>query len=145
MMIEVFKIDDNIRPIWRDVREFLYRALKKYGQDDRYPLDYLLTDLITGKMQLWVIIGDGHNVMSATVTEIVRYPLGDAVNIFLMGGEGMDEWGDLLHDALVKYAKEVNAKWIDTGSRRGIGKKFYDRLGYVRKQENYCYDLHSRN
>ena len=56
-------------------------------------------------------------------------------------GECMDEWGDLLHNAMVNYAKEVGAKWIDTGSRRGIGKKFYDRLGYKRKYETYSFEV----
>ena len=53
----------------------------------------------------------------------------------------MEDWGDLLHNAIVKYAQEVGAKWIETGSRRGIGKLFYDRLGYKRRYESYSYEV----
>jgi len=53
----------------------------------------------------------------------------------------MDDWGDYLHESMVKYAAENNIKWIDTGSRRGIGKKFYDRLGYTRKYETYSFEV----
>lgn len=125
---------------WPHVRGFLSAALNKYGVNERFPLDCVLLDLALEKSQLWVII-DNNIVKSAIVTEIEHYPLGDALILFLMGGESMEEWGDLLHDAMVKYAKEIGAKWIDTGSRRGIGKMFYDRLGYTRKYETYSYEI----
>jgi len=137
----IFKVQkENTSRVWIEVREYLDSALKKYGQDKRYPVDVLLSDILNGRMTLWVVVDD-HAVVCAAVTERIRYPLGDAINIFLTGGKGMESWGDLLHDAMVTYAKEVGAKWIDTASRRGIGKKFYDRLGYNRRQENYSYDI----
>lgn len=103
-------------------------------------MDFVLRDLIDGNSQLWTIVSDDR-VVSAVVTEVEHYPLGDALIIFLMGGESMEDWGDLLHNAMVKYAEDIGAKWIDTGSRRGIGKMFYDRLGYSRKYETYSYQV----
>lgn len=108
--------------------------------DKKYPLDYVLRDLVAGTAQGWLIVQNDKPV-SATVTEIQEYPLGKAVNIFLMGGDSMQDWGDELHEAIVKYAREIGAKWIETGSRRGIGKLFYDRLGYTRRYESYTYEV----
>lgn len=139
--MDIYKISqDQITATWLHVRPFLDAALNKYGVNERFPLDCVLMDLVDGKSQLWVIV-DNEKIVSATVTEVERYPLGDQLIIFLMGGESMEDWGDMLHNAMVKYAKEIGAKWIDTGSRRGIGKLFYDRLGYTRKYETYSFEV----
>ena len=140
-MIQVYELNkDQVLQVWTDIRGFLDSALKKYGQDERYPVDILLADLISGRMQGWVIRKDDVTVCAA-VTEIIRYPLGDAVNVFLTGGDNMDEWGDDLHNAIVDYAHKIGAKWVDTASRRGLRKKFYDRLGYQCKQVNFSYKV----
>ena len=139
--MEIYKVPkENIYQMWPYMRPYLDAALRKYGVNERFPLDHVLLDLCFGVSQGWAIV-DNNKVVSATVTEIEHYPLGDQIIIFLTGGECMDEWGDLLHNAMVNYAKEVGAKWIDTGSRRGIGKKFYDRLGYKRKYETYSFEV----
>lgn len=141
-MMNIYKISqDQITSTWLHVRPFLDAALNKYGVNERFPLDCVLMDLVDGKSQLWVIVDGDNRVLSATVTEVEKYPLGDQLIIFLMGGESMEDWGDMLHNAMVRYAKEIGAKWIDTGSRRGIGKLFYDRLGYKRKYETYSFEV----
>ena len=142
-MIEIHKINrENVAETWPHMREFLDAALQKFGMHERYPLDFVLRDLISGQSQSWLVLDDS-KLVSAVVTETIEYPLGKVLNLFLMGGEDMNNWGDILHEAMVKYAREINARWIDTGSRRGIGKKFYDRLGYARKYENYTYEVAS--
>lgn len=139
--MNIYKISqDQVTGTWMHVRPFLDAALNKYGVNERFPLDCVLMDLVDGRSQLWVIV-DGERVVSAAVTEVEKYPLGDQLIIFLMGGESMEDWGDMLHNAMVMYAKEIGAKWIDTGSRRGIGKLFYDRLGYKRKYETYSFEV----
>ena len=139
--MEIYKISiDQVPMYWPHVRKYLDAALKKYGVNERFPIDYVLLDLVLGKSQGWIIVDDDQ-IKSAIVTEIEHYPLGDQLIIFLVGGESMEDWGDMLHNAMVEYAKEVGAKWIDTGSRRGIGKKFYDRLGYTRKYETYSFEV----
>lgn len=122
------------------MRDYLDAALKKFGMDKKFPLDYVFRDLVAGTSQGWLITQDDKPV-SAVVTEVQKYPLGDALNIFLMGGDSMENWGDELHEAMVKYAKFLGAKWIETGSRRGIGKLFYDRLGYTRRYETYTFEV----
>lgn len=140
-MIEVFKINKEVlSDYWPYMRPFLQSALEKFDMDKRFPIDYVLLDLTAGRSQGWVIVESG-TVVSAIVTEQIQYPLGKALNIFLVGGENMAEWGDILHESMVKYARENGISWIDTGSRRGIGKKFYDRLGYRRKYENYTFEV----
>lgn len=142
-MIEIHKINrENVAETWPHMRDYFDAALRKFGMHERYPLDFVLRDLISGQSQSWLVLDD-NKLVSAVVTETIEYPLGKVLNLFLMGGENMDDWGDVLHEAMVKYAKEINARWIDTGSRRGIGKKFYDRLGYARKYENYTYEVAS--
>lgn len=142
MTIQIYKVDkEQVTEWWLHVRPFLESALCKFGVNERFPLDCVLRDLVNGRSQLWTIASNDQ-ITSAVVTEVEHYPLGDALIIFLMGGESMQDWGDLLHDAMVKYADEIGAKWIDTGSRRGIGKMFYDRLGYSRKYETYSFNCH---
>ena len=139
--MNIYKIDPkDIPDYWPHMRTFLDAALNKYGVNERFPIDYVLLDLMTGKSQGWVIVDD-RTVVSAIVTEVEKYPLGDVMIIFLVGGESMEDWGDMLHDAMVEHAKEIGAKWIDTGSRRGIGKLYYDRLGYTRKYETYSFEV----
>lgn len=139
--MNIYKIESkDIPEYWIYMRPFLDSALNKYGMNERFPIDFVLMDLMLGKSQGWIIV-DNDKVVSAVVTEVEKYPLGDVMMIFLMGGESMDDWGDYLHESMVKYAAENNIKWIDTGSRRGIGKKFYDRLGYTRKYETYSFEV----
>lgn len=141
MTNQIYKVDkERVTEFWPHVRSFLHSALCKFGVNERFPLDCVLSDLVDGRSQLWTITSNDQ-ITSAVVTEVEHYPLGDALIIFLMGGESMQDWGDLLHDAMVKHAGEIGAKWIDTGSRRGIGKIFYDRLGYSRKYETYSYQV----
>lgn len=140
--MQIYKLNkEDIPGVWLTIRPFLDAALNKYDVSKKFPLDCVLRDLVSGASQGWVIVNDAGVVVSAIVTEIEHYPLCDTVIIFLMGGESMEDWGDLLHNAIVKYAQEVGAKWIETGSRRGIGKLFYDRLGYKRRYESYSYEV----
>lgn len=142
--IVIYKVHpDQVPAYWPYIRGYLDAALKKHKWDERYPLDHLAMELRSRECTkvVWVAVKDSEDVVCATITDLDEYPNGLAVNVFLTGGEGMHEWGDLLHEALVAYAKSVGAKWIDTSSRRGIGKLFYDRLGYTRKQETYVYEV----
>lgn len=139
--IAIHKLDASIvLNNWPLIRPFLLSALTKFDTDKKYPIDFVLLDLVRGDSQAWAIIKDG-KIISASVTSINHLPEGKSLFLFLTGGEGMHEWGTKLHDAFVAYAKENGAKWIDTCSRRGIGKMFYDGLGYVRKSENYTYEV----
>jgi hypothetical protein len=139
--MNIYKIaPEDIPEYWKHIRPFLDAALNKYGVNERFPIDFVLMDLLLGKSQGWAII-DNDKVVSAVVTEVEKYPLGDVLILFLMGGESMSDWGDMLHDAMVVHAKEIGAKWMDTGSRRGIGKLYYDRWGYTRKYETYSFEV----
>ena len=88
-MIEVFKINKEvIHEYWPHMRDFLQSALEKFGTHERFPIEYVLLDLTAGRSQGWVIVESG-TVVSAIVTEQIQYPLGKALNIFLVGGENI--------------------------------------------------------
>jgi hypothetical protein len=138
-MISIVKVDkEDVGAYWFFMRDFLNDALKKYKWDDRFPLDMLPLKLVYGEYQAFLILErDTQEIFGALVTETISYPLGNALNLFLLGGKEMELWVNDLDDALVLYAKEIGAKWIDTGSRRGIGKLYYPNLNY--KEIQTCY------
>lgn len=137
-MITIYQLQpDQIAANWPYMRGFLQSALEKQGTDQRYPLDYVLRELMTGASQSWMIVVDDKPVC-AMVTELHHYPLGTAVDIFLLGGEDWTVWGDDLDTALMTYANQVGAKWVDTRCRKGIGKILSD-YGY-----SYKYDFLSK-
>lgn len=142
-MIQILKIPkEEVGTYWSEMRDFLDSALKKHNWHHRFPLDFLTLKLFYGEYQSFLIYdSENGQVLGALVTENVVYPLGKAINIFLLGGKDMEKWVNQLDDALVFYAKEIGAKWIDTASRRGIGKLYYPQIGYKETQTNYTKEI----
>lgn len=140
--IDIYKIPTHeAGHYWGAMRDFLESALVKFNMDEKYPLDCVLRDLITGDAQGWIIIQDDIAV-SAAVTELQEYPTGRAVNIFLMGGHDMKSWGAELTETLRLYAVEVGAKWVEAGTRDAIGKDYLLPAGYRKLQSSYSYEVH---
>lgn len=137
--MRIYKIEkENIPIVWGEIRDYLEGALKKYEWQERFPIDYVLLTLLSGERQGWVIYDElTDKIVGAVVTEKIDYPLGRAVNGFLLGGENMDDWANLIDEAMVIYCQEVGARWFDTGSRRGLGRAYYSKLGYQETQTSY--------
>ena len=131
---------ENIPANWPYMRGFLRDALEKQGTIHRQPLDFILLGLMTGETVGWIITNNDKPVC-AMVTKIDHYPMGTAVFVFLLGGEDWALWGDELDEALMKYAKEVDAKWVDTKCRKAIGKILSTGYGYEYKFETFVKEL----
>jgi len=138
--MQIHKIPkENIIDSWCDIRGNLIKPMIKSTTIDRFPLDFLLLSLIKGEKQAWVIWDETQNKMlAAFVTEIYQYPTGLAVNLFLLGGEDLDLWRELLAECLLKYTQEIGAKWLDTYCRRGFYKTL---LGFNANEESTHYSI----
>ena len=140
-MIAVYKISqEQVLDYWPEMRDFLEKGLAAFDQHDLFPLDMVLRDLLLGDAQGWLATKDDMPIC-AVATRINSYPKGDAVLVWLMGGEYVQSWCATVHNAIVKYADEIGAKWVETNTRRGMGKLFQESLGYKRKHENYLYGV----
>ena len=137
-MIQINKIPkEMIISAWGDIRELLIKPMIKCTTIDRFPLDYLLLSLIKGEKQAWFIFDDEQNkIIAAFVTENIQYPTGLAINLFLLGGEGLENWRDELTYTMFNYAQEIGAKWLDTYSRRGFWETLKP-LGFVEESTHY--------
>ena len=140
--MQIRKISKEMIPsAWGDIRELLIKPMIKCTTIDRFPLDYLLLSLITGEKQAWFIFNEEKNkIVASFVTEIVQYPMGLAINLFLLGGEGLGDWRDELTSAMFNYAQEIGAKWLDTYSRRGFWETLQP-LGFVEESTHYSISI----
>lgn len=140
-MADIYKIEANeVTSYWPYMREWLCNALEHFETHVRMPIDYVLIELIEGRYQSWFIANES-GATGAAVTYIDEYPQGKVLFGFLMGGKNIDEWGDLLHETMVIYARERGCKWIEVCSRKGLGKTHYSRLGYTRRFETYTLEV----
>lgn len=140
-MADIYKIEANeVVSYWPYMREYLNNALEHFDTHVRMPIDYVLCKLIEGEYQSWFIANEA-GATGAAVTYIDEYPQGKVLFGFLMGGENISEWGDLLHETMVKYAREQGCNWIEVCSRKGLGKTFYNRLGYKNRYETYTLEV----
>jgi hypothetical protein len=125
-MMRVIHIpSDKIIEHWQAIRPFIVSALDKFDDYDKYPLDFILTELIIGNKDCFVIF-DNHELKAVFILESYAYPSGlKGANIFLLSGSDMKCWASLLHDCVVAYAKIHHAQRIEFVTRDGIYKKFF--------------------
>lgn len=140
--MEIYKIDNlaSLLAIWQDVRHYLTNALMQYDWHDRYPVDFVLINLIHKKLILWCVVKD-QKIIGTFVTEEIVYPMGLALHIFLLAGDSFEEWADLAQNCLKKRAKEINARWIDAIARKGFYKHCLKDMGYKDTQQHFAFEV----
>lgn len=126
--------------VWPKIRDYLIAAIRKSDEGERCQLDLLMADIISGRSQLWVAVKEGE-ITCATVTLLCEQYGGWSVCIYLMGGRGMSEWIEQVHEEIVRFAKENDAKWIDACTRPGIGKLLTRNFGYNMKNVFYTREV----
>ena len=93
------------------------------------PLD-IETGIRWGRYSLWEISDEAGDDVASFVTEIVSGGRGSAVNVLVLGGEGMPRWIGELIDALMEYMTTQGCSMvIETG--RGGWSKVLRRHGWV--------------
>jgi hypothetical protein len=111
---------------WFAVRRFLYEAVEQaWG----YDLDDVLQRLYKEECCLWVLEKD-MKIQACVVTEIINYPQGRALNIWLLGGEDFKEWKDCIA-SLESYARHYRCDFITGMARPGLMKLIRD-LGFTK-------------
>jgi len=82
----------------------------------------LFEKIINQKAQLWGVLEEGEFI-GASVTEVIAYPNLKALRITTLGGKKMSKWSKDLDDVMVKFAKFVGAKRIESVGRRGFTRR----------------------
>ena len=140
--MKIIKIQkEDIASVWYEIRELLKKPMIRSSTIERFPLDVLLSSLVSGEKQAWAIFDEKNNkTIVAFVTEKVNYPTGMAINLFLLGGENIEAWRESLTICLFNYAKESGAKWLDTYCRRGFSKILSD-LNFTEESTHFSISI----
>lgn len=78
---------------WPNVRSLVENACEYSG--GRYGVEDILDYLLSGAMQLWVVM-DKHEIVAITITEIVNFPRLKECRMLACTGVGMNEWVGLI-------------------------------------------------
>ena len=140
-LVNVITLDkEDITAFWQHIKQLLIVGLEKSRWNERYPIQSLYTDLLTGELKCWIVSGD-NIIKGVAVTQDIEYPLGKSLLVYLLSGENMHEWADHLHKEFIKYAEKNNYKWIDACARQGLGKKYLAGLGLNTLNNHYCFEV----
>lgn len=96
----------------------------KYA-DGKWSLADLYDEILRQDKQLWVVYTQ-KDILGCVVTEIVKYPQGNRLGIFLLSGVNFDTWYPLRVEIYL-WAKDYGCKVCE----------FYGREGWARKLKNF--------
>lgn len=115
---------DNVYKYFHIIDDGIKKALDKTYASETFPLNWIFSNLLTGKMQLW--IGDQFFI----ITDIDTFPNGEKyMDIFIVYGDNMPEWYEDAFNVLVKFSRTINISKIKASGRKGWFK--------YAKMENY--------
>lgn len=99
-------------------------GLKRMEAEDKYPLQWVVNELLSGRSQLWMLYKED-KLAIAVVTNIKQYPSGKwFLELFLTGGTGMESFIKAFYEKAYNYAREMGCTMIALGGRPGWGKVF---------------------
>jgi hypothetical protein len=125
--MEVTQIRSNcIEVTWPYVKDLLAKPLERNSGE--YNLEDIYELLVNESMQLWLGLSKKNGIVVAAITQLNKYPRMNTVTIALVGAKTntIDDWLDYCvsdESAIVKYAKENNAKHIEIIARDGWKRK----------------------
>lgn len=110
----------NISPAWPHIEQVLKPAVELAGTHE---MEDVRKDLVSGRAQLWVQWSDGCD--AAVVTELVPYPKGLWLRVWLMGAKGEKdvEWNNF-ENAIIKFAYVNKCQNIELWGRNGWEKRY---------------------
>ena len=100
---------------WPYVEEWIKKACEPAG----YTSDYILEQIQSRQMQLW--IGE----QFGCVTQVHTLPLWNTLVIVLLGGENMSDWFEDLIVQLEDWGRQIGCQYVECHGRKGwekIGK-----------------------
>jgi len=107
----------SIEKYWDQI-EPLMKSIDKWSHG-KYFAEDMKKYLMDCDMQLWVA-GD---FQAIGVTQINEFPRQKVCTVVFMAGKNMDEWL-MLHEEVVKWAKDIGCDVIEAYCRRGWQKLF---------------------
>lgn len=119
MSIKVIWVNkDDADKIWSKVEPFLRRALLRW-----IPV-YFTCDILEmvrkEEAQLWIVYDGNEEILhGAAVTQIINYPRGKVMNIFLLGGDNWKKWKNDISSAMEMFARNEKCDFMQSIGRRG--------------------------
>jgi hypothetical protein len=115
----------DVKKVWSQVEPMLLGALKK-----NIPLwntDDVLEAVMKDEMQLWIAYDDDkQTLLGSVITQIMVYPRGKLVNVFLLGGNNIKMWKDKMAEKIEKFAREEGCAYLQAIGRKGWQPLFPD-------------------
>lgn len=102
--------------MWPHVREWCLNALN--SGDALIGIADLEKGVSDRTMQMWVAKEDG-KLAAVTLTEIVVWPKGKVLSLFIVGGVDMRAWLAAFEDTLTRYARSQGCEFMSGGGRKG--------------------------
>ena len=84
---------DHIEGLWKSLEPLILKPLIRTGAIDDYSALDILDLIKAGKMQCWAVVSSGVPI-AALVTQIIKYPQRQVLDVYLVGGTRMNEWVD---------------------------------------------------
>lgn len=114
---------------WPTLAPMVLKPLQRTGADKCFSLENILQACREQKMQLWTALVDDVPV-AAFVTQIITFPRRQVFDVFLVGGEQMDDWIEKAWATLKAYAKDCHCDGIRGFGRPGWVKRLPDDIEY---------------
>lgn len=111
---------------WVTAGPMIEKALKRTDADQYYSLDDVKRMIEKHQAQLWVVI-DNDVPVAALITQILKYPKINVIEVLFAGGSRMNKWADLAWDTFKRYGKENHCTKIKSGGREGWTKVLTDK------------------
>ena len=122
---------EGVNHVWSKVSELLEPAVERSGK--RWRMEQVYHAIQIGHYHLWVVFGprvdDKSEVVGAVVTQIVEYPGCRMLAYQFLGGEGFEEWFEVLDEHVSGHAREAGCAGTEATARFGF-KPFLKRIGY---------------
>lgn len=111
---------ENVARFWGAIEALLAQAIEAGAT--HHPSD-VLEALTRGDADCWVKWTD-EGISCAVVTEVLSFPRGLRVRVWLAGAKGGEtDWREF-DEGLCDYGRQIGASWIDIVGRIGWLKKF---------------------
>lgn len=115
----------DVDKVWLQVEPMLLSALKKniplWNTDDIYE------GVMKDEMQLWIAYEDEEEkIYGAVITQVMVYPRGKLVNVFLLGGNNIRMWKDKMAEKIEAFSREEGCLYLQAIGRKGWQPLFPD-------------------
>ena len=109
---------EEVASIWSQVKDLLEPAVIR--SNGRWTMEHLLSVLVLGKQQLWVVHDNVDKVYAALTTQIVDYPNCSMIACQFLGGTDFELWNTELMDTIKEFAKQAKCAGLEIVGRAGF-------------------------